>query len=417
MLALALACTAAPETPPRSITHPITAAPGAPGALPLAHDPVVTSEVAPVLGPFVREDGIPAAPEGFDLAAELFADDHVPEFEIDLSDDAIDALRDDPYTWVEGALEYAGARFEPVGVRLKGQRSFLPIDEKPSFKVKLNQYVEGLDLLGLEELTFDNMSTDTSMMAERVSYWLFRQHGLPASRANHALVRISGEDRGLYTLVETVDEEFLELRYADPTGTMWELADVDFVGADIEDFELESGDEDREALEEIADGLLSPDAYDALEPWVDWDEFVAFTAAAAVVGQFDSYPWRTPGDDAHVYFDPADGLMEFLPHGMDETFSWWAHGVFDGPGLLFAACLAAPDCAEDYVDALWAVQDTAEDVDLLAYAEDVREQIEDLVADDRSRPYSDREVEDGQDEMLEFIDDRADQLSALIGAR
>jgi spore coat protein CotH len=379
---------------------------------------VITQSVAPVLAPETGEEQTPAAPTGFDLAAELFSDDVVPEFDVELSDAAMDDLRSSPYEWVEGALVYQGARFEPVGVRLKGENSFLPIDEKPSIKVKLDLFVDGLDLLGLEELTFDNMSGDRSMMHERVSYRLFRESGLAASRANHAAVRINGEDRGLYTLVENVDEELLELWYPDPTGSLWELHDVDFVDADVASFEAEHGSDDRAPLQAIADAIetFPPLAYAAAEPWVDWDQFVRFVGAAVVVGQFDSYPWRTPGDDVHLYFDPADGRMDLLPHGMDETFSH-GHSAFDAGGLLFAACMANPGCADDYVDAVWDAQDVAEAMDLLGYAETVRDQIRPLAEADPARPYTMAEVEDEQDTMLAFIDDRADDLANDLGGR
>jgi hypothetical protein len=380
--------------------------------------PVVATTVVPVLVPLVSVEVAPASPVGFDLAAPLFGDELVPEFDLELSDGAIDDLRDRPYEWVEGALVYEGVRFEPVGVRLKGQNSFLPIDEKPSIKVKLNAYVEGMDLLELEELTFNNMSTDTSMMHERVAYRLFREHGLVASRANHAVVRINGEDRGLYTLVETVEEELLALWYADPAGAMWELHDAEFDDLSVPEFEHESGPDDRDALQEIADALEAGGeaGYEAADAWVDWEQFVDFTAAAAVVGQYDCYPWRTPGDDAHLYFDPADGKMDLLPHGMDETFRNGGRDVFDAPGLLFQACLASADCAADYEASVWDAQATSESFDLLAYAEEVQAQIQALAAADPARPYTFAEVEDGQAHMLDFIDQRADELSDQLGA-
>jgi hypothetical protein len=45
----------------------------------------------------------------------------------------------------------------------------------------------------------------------------------------------------------------------------------------------------------------------------------------------------------------------------------------------------------------------------------VRDQIAALADDDPARPYTMDEVESEQDEMLEFIRERADQLSDLLG--
>jgi hypothetical protein len=304
---------------------------------------------------------------------------------------------------------------EPVGVHLKGNDSFLPIDEKPSLKVKFNWRLPNLDLLGMQEIALDNMSSDASMMHERLAYRLFREAGLPAARANHATVSINGDDRGLYTLVENEDDEFLGLRYADPSGSMWEFADVEFQDIFIDWFEIETGSDDRTALRAISGAMLALDRYQAASPYVDWRQFVDFTAACAVVGQYDSYPWRSPGDDVHLYFDPADGKMEIIPHGLDETFVRDTRDVFDAPGLLMQACLADPGCADDYRASLWDLQGVAESFDLHAFAQRVQHEIQPFVEADPRRPYSRTEVHTAQDDTLSFIDHRHDELVNQIG--
>lgn len=366
--------------------------------------------------PVVTDETVPPAPTGFDVAAELF-DGPIPEFDIELSDDSLAALRLDPYTWVEGAVTYRGARFWPVGVRLKGDYSFRPIDEKPSLKVRLNRFVGPYSLLGLDQFTLDNMASDPSMMSERIGYRLFREQGLTASRANHAVVRINGDDRGLYTLVETVDEELLALWYPDPTGALWELSDVDFADNYIDRFEPESGSDDRATLQAIADAIASggPECYDAADPWVDWTQLVDYTATAVVVGQFDSYPWRTPGDDVHIYFDPADGKMEIIPHGLDEAFVSDDHDVMAATGLLFQICAQNPACIEDYRTSIWDAQATSERIDLLGFANDVVTQIAALAEADPRREYPIEEVLDAQDDLVDFVENRHEHLALQIG--
>jgi hypothetical protein len=368
--------------------------------------------------PLVRVETAPPAPGGTDLAAALFPDDRLLTFDVELSDEAMEALRVDPYAWVEGAFVWEGVRYDPVGVRIKGQNSFLPVDVKPSLKIQLDRFVPGWSLFGLKELTLDNGSNDPSLMHERVGYRLFREHGIPASRAAHAWVRINGEDRGLYTHVETVDDEFLALWYADPDGALWELWDVDFQDAYVDLFQHESGPDDRTQIQAIADALElgGQAAYDAADPYVDWDQFVTFAAACAVSGQFDSYPWRSPGDDVHFYFDPADGQLDMLPHGMDETFQDPWYDVTWGGGLLLATCVAVPECADRYRDAVFAVQETAEAIDLLGYAETVREEVEPLALADPMQPWDDATVLDYEDLVIEFVSTRRERLTEMFGA-
>jgi hypothetical protein len=416
-LALALAGCMPDPPPARAAAAEVTVGDETPTEVNTAPPPSSPSSPpssSPPPPPYVTEEHVPESPSGFALAAALF-DEPLPEFDLTLSDEALEALRVDPYTWVEGTFTYGGATYDPVGIRLKGNNSFEPIDAKPSLKVKLD-HVENWDLMGLENLTFDNMSSDKSMIRERLAYRVFRELGLPAARANHAVVRINGEDRGLYTLVETVNHDFLELWYPDATGSLWEAAGVEYVDEEIVDFEIESGVDDRAPLQAVADALElgDPLAYDEAGYWVDWPQFVDFVATTLVVGQFDSYPWSTPGNDMHVYVDPADGLLDTVPHGMDETFEDDRYDPYSGVGLLFLTCMANPACVDDYDASIWDAQAVAEQIDLLGYAEEVQAEIDAMAYLDPRRPYTYEQVLTNQARVLDFIASRREILSELV---
>ena len=97
------------------------------------------------------------------------------------------------------------------------------------------------------------MHSDPSMMHERLAYLVARQAGgIPASRANHALLTVNGQFYGLYTNVETVKKRMLRRWFADDAGPLFEATDVDFVAADIPFFELASGPDDRSLLAGLA---------------------------------------------------------------------------------------------------------------------------------------------------------------------
>ena len=87
-------------------------------------------------------DEVEVVPGAKDPIEQLFAGETVPIFELELSEAFIAALAQDPDTYVEGALTFGEHRFEQVGVRLKGENSFLPISQKAAFKIKLDEYVE-----------------------------------------------------------------------------------------------------------------------------------------------------------------------------------------------------------------------------------------------------------------------------------
>lgn len=359
------------------------------------------------------------APAAEDPSEAFYVHERVVEAGIVLSDESYAALLSDPYTWVEGAFVYEGRSYAPIAVRVKGENSFLPISQKSSLKLKFDAYVDGGEFLGMQEITFNNMSNDYSMMHEHVAYWMYRQAGVPAARANHAWLTLNGEPYGLFANVETVDRTLIGRWFADPEGTLYEVHDVDFYDGYIEDFTLEYGEDDRTNLQGTADAMerSGASAFTELADHMDLDSFLAYWAVSAVIGQFDSYPYGYPGDDTHVYDDPSTGVLHWLPHGVDETFYYPSNGIFSTNGVLAVQCEDYRACEAQMIAAVWEVQTLAEDLDLLGFAEDVRRLIMDYVTGDPNVPYALEYVDYYQEVMLSFIEDRAGELESQIGDR
>lgn len=371
----------------------------------------------PSTDPAATVEEIPAA--AWDDGA-LFSDEVLPDFGIELSKESLAALQAAPYDYAEGALVYDGRRYEPVGIRTKGENSWQPITAKPSLKVKLDAYDDGpRHLLGHTELTLQNMDNDPSMMHERLAYLVYREAGVPAARATHATVTLNGAPLGLYTHVETVGAGLLARWFEDTGGSLFEQWDVDFTDAYVDGFELEHGPDDRSHIQGLADAMELPDptaAVAAGAAHLSWESFQRYWAVGAVVGQFDAYPYSSPGDDCHVYADPTSDVLHYLPHGLDETFSSSTGAVETGAGgLLAATCRQDPGCRAAWLAEVEAALDVADRVDLLGRAQAVQEQIAPLVAADARRPYDDAEVAAAQDAMLAFIGGRRAELARQLG--
>lgn len=350
----------------------------------------------------------------------LFADDVLPDFDVELSEEAMDQLRAAPYEYVSGALVYDGRRYEPVGVRTKGENSWESIDEKPSLKVKLDKYDEGPgSLLGLTEITLQNMDNDPTLMHERLAYRIYREAGLAASRATHATVSINGESRGLYTHLETVDPRMLARHFDDPDGSLFEQWDVDYTDAYVGSFLHEAGPEDRTHIQGVADAMerstVAARVSDAADH-LSWDSFRLYWAVGAVVGQFDAYPYSSPGDDCHVYVDPDTDVLHYIPHGADETFSSSSTLVETAAGgLLSSTCRADAACRAAWVAEVATVLDLADDMDLVAMFDEVQAQVEPLILADTHKPWTNAQVTAGQAAMREFIVTRRTVLTRQLG--
>lgn len=359
-------------------------------------------------------------PDADDLSEDFYDHGAIVYAELELSYSALRSLRRDPDTWVEGSFHYDGRTYGPIGVRTKGENSFLPIDRKASLKLSFDKFVSGGRFLGLEEITFNNMSNDISMMHERVAYYMYRHAGVPSARANHAWLKLNGEDYGLFANVETVDENLIARWFTDPEGTLFEVHDVDFADEYVDSFTLEYGEDDRTNLQGVADAMEVASGARAIAlvgEHLSVDSYLDYWAVSAVVGQFDSYPYGVPGDDCHVYDDPVTGVLHFLPHGVDETFYSPSNDITGVYGVLSEQCLDSALCSREWETRVWEMQELAESIGLVDFALQVSLQIAEHVAADPGRPYDQDDVLEYQDGMLVFIEERAAALEAQIGAR
>src|SRR5678815_3932899 len=85
-------------------------------------------------------------------ADDLFSLAFVPALDITLDDKARQSLLDDPRTYVPATLTHGG-RTLPIQIKLKGNRTFRDLDDKPALRIEF-----GADgFLGLHGLSLNNM--------------------------------------------------------------------------------------------------------------------------------------------------------------------------------------------------------------------------------------------------------------------
>src|SRR3989442_13653754 len=137
-----------------------------------------------------------------DPSAEFFADRKVRLFEVELTDEAKNALRRSPRSFVVANVREGTHVLTNVGIHLKGMGSFRRLDEKPSFVLKFDKFLPDREYCGLTKLMLNNSVQDQTYLAELLATGLFRDAGVPAARVTHVRVRFDGKDLGLYTAIE-----------------------------------------------------------------------------------------------------------------------------------------------------------------------------------------------------------------------
>jgi spore coat protein CotH len=313
----------------------------------------------------------------YELSDPLFQLDVVHAVDITLSEASYASLARDPYTYVEAELSIDGEQLDTVGVRLKGRiGSFRELYEKAAFKVDLNRFTAGQTYMALELLNLNNMVQDSAQVHERIAYEAYRLAGVPAPRVGYAWVRVNGEDYGLYSLGEPYDDVFLDGRYEDASGNLYDgdylwpggstYTKIDFSSSLHDLFELDEGEDveraDIHAVTATLEAVFGGQGFDeGMAAVVDMDEAIAMWAGDAWTGHYDSYTYNQ--NNYRVYFDPSDGLADLFPWDPDWAF-YSATPVTSPSGLVSRGCKADTGCHQRFHAALDALCQAVERSDL-----------------------------------------------------
>jgi hypothetical protein len=336
--------------------------------------------------------------------------------DLQLPDDAWRSLQRDPTTWVRADLTWDDQSFPNVGVRLKGRGSFEPLGQRPSLLVDTDRFVPGQRVDGIDAFALDNMHSDPSLLRERVAYALFREVGVPAPRAVHVGLTLQGVQRGPYTLVEGVDGRFLDAWFGDGDGALYEMPGSELDEEGVWALDHDGGTDDRTPLLDLAALLADPNASLSLSgaDLLDVDAWARYLAACGVVGHYDGYPFNAPGDDLYLYVDPADGRIRFAAHGADEAFTDAERPVSYLHGDLGQRCLREAPCRDAFVDAVWAFEQVAEDVDLAGYVDLAAHQVSLLLNYDARLDFDPRDRATHQRAVKDFVLGRRAALEQMI---
>lgn len=280
-------------------------------------------------------------------------------------------------------FEFGGLRFHDVGVRLKGNGTFLGslVGEKRAFKVDLNRHVRRQTLGGADELNFNNLVNDQSYVSDALAYEFFREAGVPASRTAYAYLSVSVEGKwdrkplGLYAMVEPVDRDFARERFGTAAVPIFKPVTLELF-ADLGDdwsayaplYDLKTAATPEQQGRVMALSRLVTRATDAefaagIGGLVDLDEVARFLACEVLLSNYDG-PLAT-GQNYYLYLDPGSGRLGFIPWDLDlawggffllgtprerEQASIWHPWV--GTHRFFERLLAVPAFRERYRAAL-----------------------------------------------------------------
>lgn len=160
----------------------------------------------------------------------------VREVKITFTQSDWDAQLDAMYTTEQGerligSVEIDGVSFDSVGIRYKGFSSASVNRVKNPFNIKLDYVIEGQNYNGIEKIKLSNVIQDPSFVRETLTYEVARKY-MPASKANYANLYINNVLIGVYTNVESVEDDFLLNHFGsnDYTFVKGNPVDLDLTG-------------------------------------------------------------------------------------------------------------------------------------------------------------------------------------------
>jgi spore coat protein H len=256
---------------------------------------------------------------GFLLSlGDISASATVHQVHIETNSNALHALKHDARKYVPVTIVCGSSHFSNVGCRLKGMGAFLPLDQKPSFALKFNEFVPRQRCLGFTKILLNNCLHDPTFVSEVLCNQLFREAGLRAPQAAFARVSFNGRDLGLYTMVEAINEPFLKREFGDGSGNLYEGVRQDVSDGLDQDNGTVADQSDLRGLAQAARITNATERFRELNKLLDIERFLSFVAMEMLLWHWDGYTMNRC--NYRIYHDPILNKMVFIPHGMDQSF-------------------------------------------------------------------------------------------------
>ena len=292
------------------------------------------------------------------------------------------------FPWSEGKLEVDGETFQKVGVRWKGNYTYMVAGQalKRPLKIDINRRKQKQRLDGLTMLNLHTNATDPSRAREAFAFGVFRDAGVPAPRTVFAELRwtVPGQyDRelaGLYTLTEQVNARFLKRQFGDGSGLLLKPENLQggpsYFGDTWSDYAAlyhpqneGTADEKLRLMEFCWLVSVGTDEEFAKEigGFLEVDPFLKFIALNALLSNMDSYLGF--GHNYYLYLVPGKNRFVFIPWDLDLSLATWP--AVGTPEQLVDLSLLHPHAGDNrLIDRLLAIPQNKD-----RYLELIREQL------------------------------------------
>ncbi|MDH7515453.1 MAG: CotH kinase family protein [Bacteroidota bacterium] len=239
--------------------------------------------------------------------------------------------------YMPARVEYDGLAFDSVGVRYKGNSSYVQSRHTPKkpLKLKFDEYRSKQTFFGVKTLNFSNAVKDPTFLREKLAYDILGRL-MPSPRAAYAWIEVNGEPLGLYLMVEQIDKTFLKRHFADNGFNLYKAGDngatLEYRGRDKEaykrEFELKTNEKEDDwtrfiDMVEVLNDAPRDSFVSRAGATLDLDRCIRLLAFNMAVSNFDSYTGS--GRNYYLYDDRVAGKFVILPWDPNEAFGAYSN--------------------------------------------------------------------------------------------
>lgn len=178
--------------------------------------------------------------------------------------------------------------------------------------------------LGRKEVRVSSQSVDPSAMRSMLGFWAYNVSGIDSSSVEPTTLYVNDEYRGLYFIIENVDEYFFRSRLIN-YGQVYKaiFGNGNFGKETLRDpgmaFEVEEGDDDFTPIVRLTELVLSSEdttkRIEKLGKTVSSKSMLDYQATTVAINHFDGF-----ANNYFFFLDKGQGLYRPLPWDLDRIY-------------------------------------------------------------------------------------------------
>ena len=373
------------------------------------------------------------------LSAPFFDGNVLQEIRLDINSKDWQTLKENYQSnaYYPSDFRWGSVVVRNIGIRSRGTASRSEV--KPGLRIDFNRYAANQTFLGLTSFVLRNNTTDRTSMHERLSMLMFERMGTPAPREAHTKLYVNGTYAGLYSIVESIDKNFLARTRNENDGYLYKfdrnVGDDPFyftyAGPNPDLYvphpfkpETHENDPHPEPVAELIRTVNESNDVNfrpAIAEYLDLNAFIKHVAIETFLNETDGMLGNAGATNFYLYRPADTNLHVLIPWDKSETLTDRTlsifHNVDDQPeeieNHIMTRAMKYPDLANLYLDVLNACADSAAEPaegDQRGWIEREVErefnQIRDAVLADPQKTYTNDEFLEAVDVLRKFAQDR-----------